>query len=96
MCILRGSTAPKREFGDFLEYINDRFTELIEDAPQLHAAGQQILNNVQRSRPSPIDSFRSSASTGATQAGPEGLNVPGENVMITRTWKTVAHRVPEG
>ena len=79
MCILRGSTAPKREFADFLEYMNDRFTELIEDAPPLHAAGQLILDSVRSSRPSPFDSFRNIDNTNPAP-DVNDVPVPDENV----------------
>ena len=58
MCIIRGRSAPKREFVDFLEYVNDRFTSLIEDAPDLHPAGQRILDEVRNNRPTPFDDIK--------------------------------------
>ena len=66
MCILRGRTSPKREFVDFLEYINDRFTELIDDSPDLHGAAQKILDEVRKTRPTPFDAVRENVDLGSS------------------------------
>ena len=83
MCILRGQISPKREYADFLEHINDRFTELIEDAPPLHSAAQNILNNVRRTRPSPFDSLREEPPEPQAEppAEPYVNEVPGDEVV---------------
>lgn len=72
MCILRAQTIPKREYEDFLEYVNDKFTELIESAPALHADGRRILEEVRRSRPSPFDTLRSEQDTPSVSAHDSG------------------------
>ena len=56
--ILRGQEAPKRQFVDFIESINDSFTKLLEDAPNLNASALQILNTQRKSKPSPFDNLR--------------------------------------
>ena len=55
MCILRGGESPKREFGEFLEYINDRMTDLISEAPTLNKSGSILLKKNSIDKPSPFD-----------------------------------------
>ena len=55
MCILRGRESPKREFGEFLEYINDKMTDLIGDAPTLDRTGSELLKKNKTDKPSPFD-----------------------------------------
>ena len=55
MCILRGRESPKREFGEFLEYINDKMTDLISDAPTLDRKGSELLKKNKIDKPSPFD-----------------------------------------
>lgn len=55
MCILRGKESPKREFVEFLEYINDRISALISDAPTLNKEASVILKNKRLEVPSPFD-----------------------------------------
>jgi len=54
MSILRGRETPKRSFVDFLEYVNERFTKLVEDAPTLNAAARVVLDAYRKERPSPF------------------------------------------
>lgn len=53
--IIRGRESPKRSFVDFLEYINDTFTKLVEDAPTLNAGSRAILDKYRNERPSPFE-----------------------------------------
>lgn len=55
MCILRGKESPKREFVEFLEYINDRVSDLISEAPTLNNEAAKILENKKLEIPSPFD-----------------------------------------
>lgn len=50
-----GSESPKREFVEFLEYINDRVSDLISDAPTLNREAAVILQNQRLEVPSPFD-----------------------------------------
>ena len=56
--ILRGQEAPKRQFVDFIESINDQFTKLLEDAPNLNAGALAILNAQRKNKPSPFNNLR--------------------------------------
>lgn len=53
--IIRGREEPKRSFIDFLEYCNEQFTKVTEDAPTLNPAARQHLDSYRGSRPSPFD-----------------------------------------
>lgn len=56
--ILRGQEAPKRQFVDFIESINDQFTKLLEDAPNLNASALKILQAQRKNKPSPFNNLR--------------------------------------
>ena len=56
--ILRGQEAPKRQFVDFIESINDQFTKLLEDAPNLNASALKILQTQRKNKPSPFNNLR--------------------------------------
>jgi len=58
LSILRGQETPKREFVDFLEYINDNLTQLIENAQLLNSSARKILSIANTDKPSPFDNLR--------------------------------------
>lgn len=58
LSILRGQETPKREFVDFLEYINDNLTQLIENAQLLNSSSRKILSIANTDKPSPFDNLR--------------------------------------
>lgn len=55
--LIRGREEPKRSFIDFLEYINERASKMIEDSPTLNPAARKFLENTRGSNPSPFESI---------------------------------------
>ena len=53
--IIRGKEDPKRTFIDFLEYMNEQFTKIIEEAPALNPSSRKYLEKYFCTRPSPFD-----------------------------------------
>lgn len=58
LSILRGQESPKREFVDFLEYLNDNFTQLIENAPVLNMSSKKLLSTAIEDKPSPFSNLK--------------------------------------
>jgi hypothetical protein len=52
--LIRGREAPKRSFMDFFEYINDKFTRVLEESPTLNPRARKYLNSFRGKRPSPF------------------------------------------
>ena len=52
--LIRGREAPKRSFMDFFEYINDKFTRVLEESPTLNPRARRYLNSFRGKRPSPF------------------------------------------
>ena len=82
MCILRGQDQPKRDFVEFLEYISDRVSDLVSDAPVLNKSAYNILMNKKLGKPSPFDQLGTSEEDTRVQIETPGASVldNGENV----------------
>lgn len=52
--LIRGREAPKRAFMDFFEYINDKFTRVLEESPTLNPHARKYLHSFRGKRPSPF------------------------------------------
>lgn len=56
--LLRGQEQPKRVFIDFYEYINDKYSNLVENAENLNSSARAVLNKQRSEKPSPFDNLR--------------------------------------
>jgi hypothetical protein len=53
--IIRGKEAPKRTFIDFIEYVNEQFAKVVEDAPTLNPEARRLLDTYRQNRVTPFD-----------------------------------------
>jgi len=53
--IIRGKEAPKRTFIDFIEFVNEQFAKVVEDAPTLNPEARRVLDTYRQNRVTPFD-----------------------------------------
>lgn len=53
--IIRGKEAPKRTFIDFIEFVNEQFAKVVEDAPTLNPEARRLLDTHRKDRVTPFD-----------------------------------------
>lgn len=53
--IVRGKEAPKRTFIDFIEFVNEQFAKVVEDAPTLNPEAKRLLDTYRQDRVTPFD-----------------------------------------
>ena len=53
--IVRGKEAPKRTFIDFIEFVNEQFSKVVEDAPTLNPEARLLLDTHRKDRITPFD-----------------------------------------
>jgi len=53
--IIRGKEAPKRTFIDFIEFVNEQFAKVVEDAPTLNPEARRLLDTHRKERVTPFD-----------------------------------------